>query len=143
MPSSSAPRRFAKSTGSRRIWQSDKGGTVFAAVLLWLSVIVMIVPQGLDYEGINGMPTSSDALSRFTWLFLLGASFFVLMQRFTRTKILTRWLNPFFVGFMALAALSIVWSIDHGITLRRVLRAGTIVMICMGFTIVGWHAKRT
>jgi len=131
-----------KYTGSLRIWQPDKRGSVLAAVLLWISVIIMIVPQGLDYQGINGMPTSSDALGRFTWLFLLGASFFALAYRFNRTKILARWLNPFLLGFMALAALSIFWSIDPGLTTRRVLRASTIVMICMGFTLVGWHTKR-
>ncbi|HEY0801469.1 MAG TPA: O-antigen ligase family protein, partial [Steroidobacteraceae bacterium] len=59
-----------------------------------------------------------------------------------RTKFLLAWLNPPFVAFMVLAALSILWSIDGGITVRRVLRASTLVMICMGATIVGWHAKR-
>jgi exopolysaccharide production protein ExoQ len=136
------PTMPSKSTGSLRVWQPDKRGSTLAAVLLWISIIIMIVPQGLDYHGINGMPTSSDALGRITWLFLLGASVFALSSRLNRTKILTRWLNPFFVGFMALAALSIVWSIDPGLTTRRVLRASTVVMICMGFTLVGWHAKR-
>jgi exopolysaccharide production protein ExoQ len=132
----------AKTARSLRIWQPDKAGTAFAAVLLWLCIIIMIVPQGLDYNGLNGMPTSSDALNRFTWLFLLGASIFALATHLKRTMILARWLNPFFLGFMALAVLSIVWSIDPGITIRRVLRASTIVMICVGFTLVGWHPKR-
>jgi len=97
---------------------------------------------GLDYNGDNGMPTSSDALNRFTWLFLLGAGIFGLAMRLKRTMVLARWLNPFLLGFMALAVVSIVWSIDPGITIRRVLRASTIVMICVGFALVGWHAKR-
>lgn len=142
MLDSPAPGRSAKTARSLRIWQPDKAGTAFAAFLLWLCIIIMIVPQGLDYNGDNGMPTSSDALSRFTWLFLLGAGVVALATRLKRTMILARWLNPFLLGFMALAAVSIVWSIDPGITVRRVLRASTIVMICVGFTLVGWHAKR-
>jgi exopolysaccharide production protein ExoQ len=132
----------AKTVRSLRIWQPDKAGTVFAAVLLWICIIIMVVPQGLDYNGINGMPTSSDALGRFTWLFLLGASTLALAVHLKRTLVLARWLNAFFLGFLALAALSIVWSIDPGLTMRRVLRAATIAMICIGFTLVGWHPKR-
>jgi O-antigen ligase len=128
--------------GSPRIWQNDKRGSRLAAALLFIMIIIMIVPQGFDYNGINGMPTSSDAFNRITWLFLLGAGVVTLAQRFNRTAILVRWLNPFFLGFMALAAFSLVWSIDPGLTMRRVLRASTIVMICMGFTLVGWHPKR-
>lgn len=142
MLDSPAPGLSAKTVRTLRIWQPDKAGTVFAAVLLWICIIIMVVPQGLDYNGINGMPTSSDALGRFTWLFLLGASTLALAVHLKRTLVLARWLNVFFLGFLALAVLSIVWSIDPGLTMRRALRAGTIAMICMGFTLVGWHAKR-
>jgi O-antigen ligase len=142
MLDSPAPGLSAKTVRSLRIWQRDKAGTVFAAVLLWICIIIMVVPQGLDYNGINGMPTSSDALGRFTWLFLLGASTLALAVHLKRTLILARWLNTFFMGFLALAVLSIVWSIDPGLTTRRALRALTIVMICLGFTLVGWHPKR-
>jgi O-antigen ligase len=142
MPSPPAPGRPDQSTGSLRIWQPDKAGSVFAAVLLWVAILMSIIPQGLDFKGINGMPTSSDAFNRITWLFLLGGSIYALASRFKRAKILARWLNPCFLGFFALAAMSIVWSIDPGVTTRRMLRAATIVMICMGFTLVGWHTKR-
>jgi exopolysaccharide production protein ExoQ len=134
--------RMSPSPGSFRLWQHDKSGATFAVVLIWIMITVMIVPQGLDYAGINGMPTSSDALNRFLWLFLLGAGIFTLGQRLARTKTLARWLNPFLLGFMALAGASILWSIDPGVSIRRVLRAATIVMICMAFTLVGWNAKR-
>ncbi len=142
MLDSPASGRQLKAGGSLRIWQPDKAGTTFAAVLLWVSIIIMVVPQGLDYQGINGMPTSSDALGRFTWLFLLGGSALALLQRSRRVKVFARWINPFFLCFFALAALSIAWSIDPGLTIRRVLRASTVVMVVVGFTLVGWHAKR-
>ncbi|MEP6547782.1 MAG: O-antigen ligase family protein [Gammaproteobacteria bacterium] len=142
MLDSPASGRQPKAGGSLRLWQPDKAGTAFAAVLLWVSIIIMVVPQGLDYQGINGMPTSSDALGRFTWLFLLGGSALALLQRSRRVKVYVQWINPFFLGFMVLAMLSIAWSIDPGLTIRRVLRASTVVMVCVGFTLVGWHAKR-
>jgi len=93
MPDSPAPGHSAKAARSLRIWQPDKAGTAFAAFLLWLCIIIMIVPQGLDYNGDNGMPTSSDALNRFTWLFLLGAGIFGLAMRLKRTMVLARWLK--------------------------------------------------
>jgi exopolysaccharide production protein ExoQ len=142
MLDSPASGRQPKAGGALRLWQPDKAGTTFAAVLLWVSIIIMVVPQGLDYQGINGMPTSSDALGRFTWLFLLGGSALALLQRSRRVKVYARWINPFFLGFFALATLSIVWSIDPGLTIRRVLRGSTVVMVVVGFTLVGWHAKR-
>jgi len=142
MLDSPAPGLSAKTVRALRIWQPDKAGKVFAAVLLWICIIVMIVPQGFDYQGVNGMPTSSDVVNRFTWLFLLGASIVCLGVHLKRTLILARWLNRFFLAFLVLGVLSIAWSIDPGLTARRALRAGTIAMICMGFTLVGWHAKR-
>jgi exopolysaccharide production protein ExoQ len=132
----------AKTARALRIWRPDRAGTVFAAVLLWICILIMIVPQGLDYNGVNGMPTSSDALGRFTWLFLLGASFVALLVHVKRTTVLAGWLNKFFLAFLVLALVSVVWSIEPGITIRRVSRALTIVMICIGFTLVGWHARR-
>jgi len=128
--------------GSPRIWRSDKNGTAMAAILLSILVTIMIVPQGFDYEGINGFPTSSDTMTRVTWLALLFGSAFVLAQRFARVKVMVRWLNPFFVAFLLLAAASILWSIEPSISIRRVMRALTIVMVCVAFTLVGWHAKR-
>ena len=131
-----------KSAGSRRIWQFDKRGAVFAALLVWVAVVIMVIPQGLDYQGINGMPSSSDALSRFTWLFLLGSSFLMLAIHFARTKALGGWLNPFLLAFLALAAASILWSMEPMISARRALRAATIVATCISFTLVGWHPRR-
>jgi len=86
----------------------DKAGTAFAASFFGFAIIIMIVPQGLDYNGDNGMPTSSDALEPIYLVFLLGAGIFGLAMRLKRTMVLRALVNPFLLGFMALAVVSIV-----------------------------------
>ena len=103
----------------------------------------MVVPQGLEYTSSDSpMPLSSDLWSRSIWLVLLFGGFFLVARHGTRSLLLFRTLNPFLLVFLALATVSVIWSIEPSVTLRRVSRIVTILLVCMGFTVVGWHAKR-
>jgi exopolysaccharide production protein ExoQ len=42
----------------------------------------------------------------------------------------------------ALAVASVAWSIDPELSMRRLVRLGTIVLVCVAFVLMGWHARR-
>lgn len=132
-----AQRRPAK----RSLWDKDRRGSFLVMLLMVLLIAIMVVPQGLDYSN-DLMPTSGDSLSRVVWLLLLGGSLYLLGRHSGRAILLVKSLNPFLLVFVVLAALSILWSIEPGVTLRRVLRLFTMLMFCVSFTLVGWHEKR-
>jgi O-antigen ligase len=125
-----------------RLWPTDGHGFFLPSLLISLLFAIMILPQGLQYESAEAMPTSGDALSRFAWLFLLGGSVYVCLRHGARALGLVRTINPFILLFVGLATLSIIWSIDPSVTVRRLVRLYTILLTCIAFCISGWHPRR-
>jgi exopolysaccharide production protein ExoQ len=134
--------RASAATAKFRAWAANTVGTNFATLMIWLCTYIMVVPQGLDYAGINGIPTSSDMLSKIVWMILLFGSATLLFQQRQRLMTVIKWVNPYLLLFLALAATSYVWSIEPAITMRRAIRAATIVAVCLAFVVVGWEPRR-
>jgi O-antigen ligase len=125
------------------IWAGDGPGSKLTSFLLILLFGIMILPQGLDYTGsTTSMPTAGDASSRTVWLILLFGGIYLLARYSARTMVYIKTLNPFLILFVALATISTIWSIDPGVTIRRAIRVWTIVPVCIGFVLVGWHPRR-
>ena len=125
-----------------RLWRQDTQGAGLVTTMLWMVIFIMIIPQGLDYAGLNGMPSSSDALSKFVWLFLLGGSAGAIAWKRQRATKLLKYVNPFLIGFLFLALASFAWSIQPAITMRRVIRAATVIMVCYTFVLLAWDQNR-
>lgn len=121
-------------------------GYVFPAVLFAVQALILIVPPGFDYRqhvaGRALMPTEGDMLSRFTWIFLLLGGLYLLIKNRSRTIALLKRFNPYIIAFFGLATLSVLWSIEPDVTLRRVYRFVTVLVVCMAFTVQGWHRRR-
>ena len=128
----------------RRAWFVDNRYSILLGGMLWLLIVTMIVPDGFNYDNTmaGALPTSGSALSRFIWLGLLGMGIVFTVWRAGLAGLLVRNLNPFLLIFVALATLSIIWSIDSGLTGRRLVRLLTIVLVCSAFVLSGWHARR-
>jgi exopolysaccharide production protein ExoQ len=135
-------RGTARQAGVRRLWASDQRGRLLATVLVVLQISILVVPQGFDFRGVNGMPTSGDLGSRVLWLVLLGGGALMVYSRFARAREYVRTVNPFIWGFLALATASVVWSIEPAITMRRILRLVTILLVFTGFAITAWNPRR-
>lgn len=116
-------------------------GGRLATALLILQVAILTLPQGLDYE-ISRVPTEGDASSRIVWLVLLFGGIFLLARHRIETKTLVAQLNRYLLMFLALATLSILWSIEPAFTLRRIFRIVSVLVVCGGFCVSGWHAHR-
>ena len=118
---------------TRMPWLRDDQHSLFLAGLVWLLIVMMIVPDGFDYQSLisTGAPSSGSAISRILWLGLLLFGSVIIFWRAGLAWLLTRGMNPFLLLFVVLAFTSIAWSIDTGLTLRRLLRLSTIVCWCV------------
>lgn len=125
-------------------WVRDDRYSLILAGMVWALVVLMIVPEGFDYQSLVDAqaPLSGSPLSRALWLGLLALAAAVILWRAALTWLLLRSVNPFLLLFMALAIASIVWSIDPAVTARRDIRLVTIIGVCVAFCLAGWHARR-
>jgi len=124
---------------SARMWAPKRKGAFLPSLIMFLTIMIMVVPQGLDFQGINGIPTSSDWLSKVVWQVVLWGCGFLLYKNFSRVKALLPYLNPFLLGVALLALASVLWSIEPAITLRRVIRMMTILAACITFCVTPWN----
>ena len=129
----------ARVLNSARLWAPKRKGAFLPSLIMFLTIMIMVVPQGLDFQGINGIPTSSDWLSKIVWQVVLWGSGYLIYRNFARLKALMPYLNPFLVGVAFLALASVLWSIEPAITLRRVIRMMTILVACLSFCVTPWH----
>ena len=125
-------------------WLLDNRYSILLAGMMWLLIVQMIVPDGFNYNNITAgnLPTSGSSLSRLIWLTLLGLGIVFTVWRAGLAWLLVRSLNPFLLIFVALATLSLFWSIDSGLTGRRLIRLFTIVLVCSAFVLSSWHTRR-
>lgn len=125
-------------------WLRDDQHSYVLAGMIWVLVVLMIVPEGFNYQGLTAAsaPSSGGAISRMLWLGLLALSTIVIFWRAGLAWLLARTLNPFLLVFVALAIASAAWSIAPSLSLRRLIRLITIVLACTAFVLMGWHARR-
>lgn len=123
-------------------WITDDRNSQFLAGMIWVLIVLMIVPEGFDYQDLATTPTSGGAVSRALWLGLLAVSAIIVFRRAGLAWVLARVLNPFLPMFVALAVLSVAWSIDPSLSMRRLVRMFTIVLACTAFVLIAWHARR-
>jgi O-antigen ligase len=125
-------------------WPRDDRHSLLLAGMIWILIVLMVVPEGFDYQGLvaGRTPGSGSALSRLLWLGLLTLAVLVVFWRAGLAWLLTATLNPFLLIIVALAFASVSWSIDPSLSLRRLVRLGTIVIACAAFACMSWHARR-
>lgn len=125
-------------------WAIDDRHSTALAAMVWVLIVLMIVPEGLDYEGLagGGAHAGAGAVSRALWLALLGGSALVIAWRAGLAWLLAGTLNPFLPILVALALASLAWSIDASLSARRLARMVTIVGTGIAFVLMAWHARR-
>ena len=121
----------------------DSQGSPLVTGLIWVLVVFMTVPEGFDYEPSDlGPPQTGSPLSRITWLALLGLGGLLIMRRRTLASAVLRQTNPYLLLFGMLAALSVLWSIDPAVTVRRLIRVLTIMLDALALTLIAWRTTR-
>jgi exopolysaccharide production protein ExoQ len=126
------------------VWLRDDRHSFFLAAMMWALIVLMIVPDGFDYQSLTttGAPSAGGAISRMLWLALLALGAGIICWRAGLAWLLAHILNPFLLLLGALAVASIAWSIDPSLSVRRLVRMCTIVLACAAFVLMGWHVRR-
>jgi exopolysaccharide production protein ExoQ len=127
-----------------RLPSVSRKGQLFPSILLAVQALILIVPEGFDYSQSLGMtmPTEGSALDRFVWMFLVIGALYLLIRNKSTSVALFKRFNPFIFVFLGLATLSVFWSIAPDVTVRRVYRFATVLLVCMAFMVQGWDRER-
>ncbi|MES1925296.1 O-antigen ligase family protein [Salinisphaera sp. T31B1] len=121
----------------------DRRFAATLAILLLLALFFAVLPEGLSWQtGEEVAAREGSALRRLQWLPLFAASALLIWARREVAYALLRFVNPFLLGFIAWALLSMTWSGYPGVTLRKgVLLVGS-VSIAASFQVAAWDANR-
>lgn len=131
-------------TGHSKRWIDDRRWAMPVAIATWTLIVMMVVPDGFNYHNLStsAAPSSGSAISRLLWLGLLGSGGLVLLWRSSLGWLLLRWVNPFFLAFAVLAFCSVLWSIEPGVSLRRMIRLFAVIGVSAMFVLLAWHRRR-
>jgi exopolysaccharide production protein ExoQ len=125
-------------------WVPDQRYALIVTTLVSTLIVLMIVPEGFNYQMVvaGQTPTSGGLVSRLLWLGLLAGATAVVLWRAALAWMLLRALNPWLLWFTLLALASVLWSIDPMLSVRRDIRLVTILMVALAFALVSWHPWR-
>ena len=125
-------------------WVPDQRYALIATALVSTLIVLMIVPEGFNYQMVvaGQTPTSGGPVSRLLWLGLLAGSTALVLWRSALAWMLMRSLNPWLLLFTLLALGSVLWSIDPLLSVRRDIRLLTMLMVALAFALVSWHPWR-
>lgn len=129
---------------AQRAWAPDrKYGWIYGG-LVWALILNTAVPA--DMFGGTDTDVSQlwapNPLTRFIKVAELGVAAFLIIRRASLSWVLLRSVNPFMLLFMAVAFLSILWSIDPAATMARFITLMSIITVSFAFGLGGWHARR-
>jgi len=126
----------------------DDRGQWLTAVMVAVLVVLMTVPEGFVYADLENAraPASGSAVSRLLWLSMLGIGALMLLRRARFAWLLlvqsSGALPGLLLAFFALVAISVNWSIEPTVTLRRLVRVLTIGLVTLVPVLIGWHLAR-
>jgi exopolysaccharide production protein ExoQ len=131
-------------------WVQDPTSSTGPTFLLCALLLVMILPADLNFaaliaQGQNTTSSTADDHSianRIVWIVALVGSCWYIASRQRLWLAVMRTVNPFYLLFIAVAVLSVTWSIQPAITEQFVFRLVVIMLCCTAFTLNGWRAHR-
>ncbi len=127
-------------------WVEDPRKSTGPTILLCALLLVMILPTDLNYASLiaqnTGTAEEHSVANRIVWIATLLGSCWYIASRQRLWLALLATLNPFYLLFIALATLSITWSIDSPVTVQFIFRLIVIFLCCTAFTLYGWRADR-
>jgi len=121
----------------------DRIFSFLTATIAWVMIVMMSVPGNPDYF-VTGIVIGGDAnpVTRSLWLAVFALSVAILLLRMSMALRLVRQVNVFFLLFIALATVSIMWSIDAGQTGVRLFRLMVMTAAVLAIATVGWDLRR-
>jgi O-antigen ligase len=127
-------------------WTLDTQAGIANTAMVCALLLFLILPPNLDFAALLDVnATTGYEQSMTTKLVMLGLFFVSLVLIAQRPKLwweLLVTINPGYTLFLGLAALSLLWSIDAGVTAAHEFRLLVTLLCCSAFTLTGWHRTR-
>jgi len=103
----------------------------------------MILPPNLDYGALlTNASSEQNVPTRITLIAVILGSCYLIARRPALWLAELRALNPFYPLFLALATLSVTWSIDQGSTLHNLFKLAVVFLCFTAFTLYGWQTHQ-
>ncbi len=135
-------RSFAQPVVAATSARSDTRNRGLVGLMVSVLIVYLIVPEGFDYSSLANVTRTGSVVTKLIWLVLLGVGLVLTLGKMGRLLKVLRAINPFLLALIALAAMSLLWSIDPGTTLKRVVRLITFLVVGLAFVVTGWHPNR-
>lgn len=122
------------------VWHSG-----YLSAFLFLIVILFVtVPSGFNYNdsGVSQDLYTGSWVRRFQWLPILLLAAYALWRRRSSAWIFVSRVNPFLIGFLGLMLMSVLWSPEPAITLRRIVFMVGVIASGMTIFVTGWYPDR-
>jgi exopolysaccharide production protein ExoQ len=133
---------LARPARAKGISGGKKSASLLPSALVLIMFLVMTVPSGFDYQRQEINPMDGDSFSLTIWMVLLSGSIYLVIKNQRQVQGLLAAANRPFLYFVVLASLSLLWSIEPAITLRRIIRLYIIIAVCIAFASAGWQPRR-
>lgn len=108
-------------------------------IMVAVLVVFMVAPEGFDYAN-AGIPSSGSPFSRMVWLTMLGTGFIYAFKHLKDAKAVLLG-NRYLFGFVVLAGLSYLWSIEPGVTLRREIRILAVTFATLAYAVSSTNTR--
>lgn len=119
----------------------DRRFSGLAVVTVWVMLFLMLIPPDFDYVG-GARDGGGNPVTRAMLTMILLAGLLVAIGRSMVTWRLVRAVNPFFWLFLGMAVLSMAWSIDTGLTARRLYRLSVECSAALVLAVAAWERQR-
>src|SRR5580658_5536147 len=121
----------------------DRAFSFATAAIVWVMIIIMSVPGNLDFFW-TGIVQGGDAnpVTRTLWISLFAIATGIVLLRTSMTLRVLRQVNVFFLLFIALATVSLAWSIDREQTGVRLFRMMVMCSVFLAVAVAGCDTRR-
>lgn len=119
--------------------RTDRHYATLLAAMLWFQVGYMVLYIAPTNDVVD---VAADPMARVYKLILLALGLGIIVSRIGVSRAVCRDVNGFFWAFMAIAALSVIWSIDPAVTATRLVALVSLVAVCLAFGVGAWDRRR-
>lgn len=121
-------------------WVKDAGLGWLPAVMCLVLFRLMTIPDSFDDAQLSN-PAGSP-VNKVLWLCMIAGGSYVVSQRWKVLRSMWRDLNPMFKVFVALAVISVLWSIDRPLSIQRLMRMTAQLLVGLSMVLADWNPDR-
>jgi exopolysaccharide production protein ExoQ len=122
-------------------WVRDNNHWLLLMLFFWL-IFYQGLPSSLNGYASNeafGDPNQTDRIIKIS---MIAVSCYFIVARWRLARTLGTYLNPGLLGFVILAVLSVLWSIDAHATLMRFISLAAVLLMGFAVALASWHPRR-